>query len=80
MGPYQIPLRTQTTNEQTTNLKVVHVYDEARKIPPTLAEHLATIDRIYPRLKVDFVAVKGTFTPELVEALSSLRRPEDPGR
>jgi len=58
------------TNEQTTNLKVVHVYEDARKIPPALAEHLATIDRIYPRLKVDFVAVKGTFTPGLVEALS----------
>jgi len=39
-------------------------------LAPTLAEHLRLIDQLYPQLRVDFVAVKGSFGPELVEALS----------
>ncbi|MEZ4417054.1 MAG: APC family permease [Gemmatimonadota bacterium] len=58
-------------NEQTTRLKVVHVYDDEGGIPPQLAEHLRLIDHLYPRLRIDFLAVKGRFGPELVEALSS---------
>jgi amino acid transporter len=57
-------------NEQTSRLKVVHVYAEEREIPPELADHLRTIDHLYPELRIDFVAVKGRFGPELVEALS----------
>ncbi len=57
-------------NEQTSRLKVVHVYDDEREIPPDLAEYLRVIDHLYPQLRVDFVAVKGAFGPELVEALS----------
>ncbi len=57
-------------NEQTSRLKVVHVFDEQNAIPPQLAEQLRVIDHLYPTLRVDFVAVKGTFGPELVEALS----------
>jgi hypothetical protein len=57
-------------NEQTSHLKVVHAYDDDHAIPPTLADHLRLIDQLYPQLRVDFVAVKGGFGPELVEALS----------
>jgi len=57
-------------NEQTSRLKVVHVYDDEREIPEDLAEHLRVVDHLYPQLRVDFVAVKGRFGPELVEALS----------
>jgi amino acid transporter len=57
-------------NEQTTRLKVVHVYEEESAIPPRLVEHLKMIDHLYPELRVDFVAVKGAFTPELIDALS----------
>jgi amino acid transporter len=57
-------------NEQTSRLKVVHVYDEEREVPPDLAEHLRVVDHLYPQLRVDFVAVQGSFGPELVEALS----------
>ena len=58
-------------NEQTSNLKVIHVYERESDIPPKLAEQLRTIDRLYPQLRVDFVAVKGEFTPETVEAISA---------
>jgi len=57
-------------NEQTSRLKVVHVYEDEREIPVELAEHLRVVDRLYPQLRVDFLAVKGAFGPELVEALS----------
>ena len=57
-------------NEQTANLKVVHVYENEDDIPSGLAQMLAMIDRIYPQLRIDFVAVKGRFGPELIEQLS----------
>ena len=57
-------------NEQTSRLKVVYAYDDENEIPPDLAEHLRVIDHLYPRLRIDFVAVKGKFGPELVESLS----------
>jgi amino acid transporter len=57
-------------NEQTSRMKVVHVYDDEHEIPTDLAQHLRVIDHLYPQLRIDFVAVKGTFGPELVEALS----------
>ena len=63
-------------NEQTQRLKVVHVYDSEGTIPSNLAEHLKTIDQMYPQLRIDFVAVRGVFGPELIERLS--RRLEVP--
>jgi amino acid transporter len=57
-------------NEQTNRMLVVHVYEDEAAIPPGLAEHLATIDHLYPQLRVDFLAVKGKFGPELIERLS----------
>ena len=57
-------------NEQTNRLKVVHVYQDSSPIPPGLAQHLADIDRLYPRLRIDFIAVKGEFGPALIGQLS----------
>ncbi len=57
-------------NEQTRRMKVVHVYKDEADIPVELSEHLQTIDRLYPRLRVDFLAVKGEFEPALIDALS----------
>jgi amino acid transporter len=57
-------------NEQTKWLKVVHAYEREEEIPPELAQHLKTIDRMYPSLRIDFVAVKGVFCPELIDRLS----------
>jgi amino acid transporter len=65
-------------NEQTSRLKVVHVYEDEDEIPLHLAAHLKMIDRLYPQLRIDFVAVKGEFGPELVEALAQrLRVPKN---
>ncbi|MGE0707707.1 MAG: amino acid permease [Planctomycetota bacterium] len=57
-------------NEHTDNLVVVHVYEDEQEIPRSLAEDLAFLDRAYPQVRIDFLAVRGKFTPELVEALS----------
>jgi amino acid transporter len=57
-------------NEQTSHLKVMHVYERESEIPAQLAEQLTTIDHLYPELRVDFVAVQGGFTPQLIEAIS----------
>jgi len=57
-------------NEQTKWLKVVHVYEHEEDIPDDLAQYLKTIDRLYPSLKIDFVAARGVFCPELIEQLS----------
>jgi amino acid transporter len=57
-------------NEQTSNLKVIHVYENESDIPPTLGDNLKTIDHLYPQLRIDFVAVQGSFTPETIEAIS----------
>jgi len=57
-------------NEQTSNLMVVHCYEDEKDIPKHLAEQLRTVDRLYPELRIDFVAVKGKFGPELIEKLS----------
>ncbi len=57
-------------NEQTNRLKVVSAYQNEDDIRPELAQELATVDHLYPQLKIDFLAVQGTFGPELIERLS----------
>jgi amino acid transporter len=57
-------------NESTHNLMVVHVYDDEKDIPPHLAEQLRTLDEIFPEIRIDFIAVKGRFGPDLIAKLS----------
>lgn len=57
-------------NEQTSRMKVVYAYEDEDDIPADLANQLSMIDHIYPQLKIDFLAVQGTFGPELIERLS----------
>ena len=58
-------------NEHTNNLLVVHVFEDETKIPPKLAEQLRTLDEIFPEIRIDFIAVRGKFSPELVDKLSA---------
>jgi hypothetical protein len=65
-------------NEETNRMQVVHVYDRVKDIPPHLAGQLKMIDHLYPQLRIDFIAVKGEFGPELIERLSRrLRVPKN---
>lgn len=61
-------------NEQTSRLTVVHAYTEDHDIPPGLADQLRLIDRLYPSLRIDFLAVRGTFGPDLIGQLSERLR------
>jgi hypothetical protein len=66
------------TNEQTSLMRVVHVYERENEIPAGLAEQLSAIDHLYPSLRIDFLAVKGTFGPALIESLARrLRVPKN---
>ncbi|GAB4364959.1 MAG: hypothetical protein Kow00128_07090 [Deltaproteobacteria bacterium] len=58
------------TNEQTNLLTVVHVYESEDRIPAELASQLSMIDHLYPQLRIDFLAVRGTFGPQIIEQLS----------
>lgn len=57
-------------NEQTRQLKVVHIYQDEDEIPAPLPGHLRILDHVYPQLRIDFLAVKGAFGPDLIEKLS----------
>ena len=57
-------------NEQTSNLKIVHVYKHEEDIPENLASDVALLDRIYPENNVELVLRQGRFGPELIEELS----------
>jgi hypothetical protein len=57
-------------NEHTRTLMVVHVFDDEAKIPPKLADQLRTLDEIFPEIRIDFIAVKGRFSPDLIGKLS----------
>jgi hypothetical protein len=57
-------------NELTNNMKVVHCFEREEDISPMLAENLRVIDKIYPKLKIDLVLVKGQFGPQLIEKIS----------
>lgn len=57
-------------NEHTRNLKVVNVYTDEREIPPQLAQQLKMLDGLFPEIRIDFLAVKGTFGPEMIDSLS----------
>jgi len=57
-------------NEQTSRLIVVHVYEHEEQIPAHLSEQLSSIDKFYPELRIDFLAVQGSFGPPLIQRLS----------
>lgn len=57
-------------NEHTRTLKIVHVYQDETDISPRLAEQLRMLDEMFPEIRIDFVAVRGKFGPDLIERLS----------
>jgi len=57
-------------NEPTNNIKVVHIYKEEKDIPQKLSQDLEFLNQLYPQMDIEFVKIKGEFTPEFVENLS----------
>ena len=57
-------------NEHTNSVKVVTVVQDESEIPESLRTDLEFLDEAYPEIKIDFVVVNDTFTPELIQKLS----------
>ncbi len=59
-----------SNNEHTGRIKVVTVFEKESDIPPRLKDDLEFLDEAYPKIDIEFLAVKGTFGPPLIEKLS----------
>ena len=57
-------------NEHTNRVKVVTVVRDESELPEKLRTDLEFLDEAYPEIKIDFVVVKDTFSPELIQKLS----------
>jgi len=57
-------------NEHTNNIKVVHLYKNEKDIPEKLAKDIDFLNDVYPQINIDFVKIKGEFTPAFIEKLS----------
>jgi amino acid transporter len=57
-------------NEHTQQIRVIHVFQDRDKVPESLARDLKFLDEVYPAIHIEFIAIKGTFGPELIERLS----------
>ncbi|CAE8627635.1 unnamed protein product [Polarella glacialis] len=58
-------------NEEARWLKVIHAYTEDEPIPPNLLEYVQMLDCVYPKIKIDCIVVRGEFSPELVQYIST---------
>jgi amino acid transporter len=59
-----------SNNEHTGRIKVVTVYENESDIPERLKDDLEFLDEAYPRIDIEYLAVKGTFGPQLIQKLS----------
>ncbi|EQC31297.1 hypothetical protein SDRG_10900 [Saprolegnia diclina VS20] len=57
-------------NEQTETLKIVHVHKPSTPVPQGFVDLVAVFDRMYPKIKIDFISIEGIFEPALVQWLS----------
>ncbi|EJU05049.1 hypothetical protein DACRYDRAFT_114337 [Dacryopinax primogenitus] len=58
-------------NEATTRIVFVHAYQAAGDIPSEMEANCKLVDEAFPSLTIDLVFVQGTFSPILVQAVSS---------
>ncbi len=57
-------------NETTNQLKIVTVLQDGDEVPKSFLKDLEVLDRAYPEIKIEFVQLSGTFTPQLIRKLS----------
>lgn len=57
-------------NEITQRLKIVTVVNEDQEPGEKFLTDLEVLDRAYPEVKIEFLQIKGTFGPALIEELS----------
>mmetsp|Transcript_55513 Transcript_55513/g.127647 ORF Transcript_55513/g.127647 Transcript_55513/m.127647 type:complete len:602 (+) Transcript_55513:439-2244(+) len=57
-------------NEDTDHVRVVHVFEDEKRIPKNLVSCVGILDTIYPSVKVDLMFIQGTFGPAVIQNLS----------
>jgi len=57
-------------NEHTNRIKIVTIGEDESKVPVRLASDIRYLDEAYPKIDLEFVFVKGRFSPELIQDLS----------
>ncbi|CAH0519318.1 unnamed protein product [Peronospora belbahrii] len=57
-------------NEDTYCLRLVHICEVNAPVPREFEHVVNLFDHIYPSIKIDFIAVTGTFDPAMVQWLS----------
>lgn len=57
-------------NEHTDRVKFVTLYEDESEIPAKLDEDLRFLDETYPEIDIQYVKIKGRFTPERVASLA----------
>ncbi|KAI8981783.1 amino acid permease-domain-containing protein [Mycotypha africana] len=57
-------------NEDTGQIKFVHVYQNSNDIPENLEAHHRMLDQIYPKIQIDLIFIQGKFNPATVDAIS----------
>jgi hypothetical protein len=56
-------------NEITTRVKIVTVLKEGQEISPTFLSDFDVLDRAYPDIDFEFIQLRGTFGPQLIQEL-----------
>lgn len=57
-------------NEITQKLKIVTVLNEEQELSETFVRDFEALDRAYPDIRIEFITIKGTFGPEIIDRLS----------
>jgi amino acid transporter len=57
-------------NEHTNRIKVVNVVRNENEVPPNLKRDLDFLNDAYPNIDIEFVALLGAFSPDLIQELS----------
>jgi len=57
-------------NEITQKLKIVTVLNEEQELSETFVRDFEALDRAYPDIKIEFIEIKGTFGPQIIDKVS----------
>ncbi|KAI8912006.1 amino acid permease-domain-containing protein [Powellomyces hirtus] len=57
-------------NEPTMHLQIVHFFEDVAHIPLNLEPNCHILDHVYPKISIDLILVKGTFSPSSVACMA----------
>lgn len=57
-------------NEESSHIKLVHIYDRLENIPQQLETNHRLLDEVYPKIQLDLIFIQGNFNPATVDAIS----------